>query len=600
MRAVCLLASLAAAALSIAACNRDPIVVARVVTVHVPRDCSTNGRLYGVYYAWGDFQPTVDRPAQEKLFLDPGAGLPDLPGDARALVLDASDVSGGRWLGLTHVAAEGNVDLLLWPSDGECALTTATEAASDRVVGAMDDGRILVSAGKRADDTVPSSFVVDLARGVVAPVALGLLNPRLRSRIDAFGGGAIVSGGVSIDGATTLANAEIFDPRANVFDRTKIVPLSDARAEHGSVRLASGDVLLVGGRNGNGLLKSMERIDAALGQASKDNLQNLEQPRRRPIVLRLGSGEIMVAGGFDAAAVPIGQIEFFSADAKSTRPSTAVIPARPQMDCAATDGGGAVCVIARVGGDPSDFAGVWIVSADRGVSKAAVQINQSDPNSPPALTDVRLLPGAEGKLVLWTGSSFLRWDPWAEAFIADANLVGDGPKLGQPMVAADPGLLVWLGAKGEIVGRRFSVRNDYTADPFPYAVSTQAGLAPDRGPIGSLMKFSIDDGLDLRQDTSVFVADLRFRDFTLDVDLKEGDALRLVLRAPESDFECTLPGSAPASIHVERRGGAVSVRSATTQRDCVAPPASDRVAIGLRGGAQQPLTDRVKNIRISR
>lgn len=602
MRVRSLVVPLVVASLTLAACEREPLVVSRTVTVHVPTSCAMSGESYGVYNAWGDFTPTIDNPAQAQLPLKPGASLSTLPADARALVLDVSDLgSGGRWRGRTNVAATGDVDLLLWPSGDRCSLTNVVDGGTDRLLGVMDDGRVLVTAGKRSDGGAASSFVIDLARGVVSPVGLGLLYPRRLARVDAFNDGVVVTGGVKVDSDELVQYAEVFDGKSNLFARPGI-PLSTPRSEHGSVRLSNGDVLLVGGKAKNEMLSTLERIDAKVGQASPEGLASGLLARINPIVVRLASGDVMIAGGVDGLGNGVGPLEFLSPDARSLRPTTAALPARPRMDCAATEGGGAVCVIVPLPNDTASFLNTWIISADRTVTAARNQLTDQ-----PLLA--RLFPAADGEPVLWTSEQFLRWDPWNEEFkpefeLGDAN-ESDIPLFGQPLVTADPGLLLWLDIAGKVFGRRFSVRTDYTSDlSGAYALGTLDHLAPDRSPLSSLMKFSGQEGLDLPQGDSVFIADLRFRDFTLDVDLTAGSALRLVLRRPDGEPECTLPGIAapdkPATVHVERRGTAVTASWAGIERSCLDVPLGVRVGIGLRGGSSGGQVDRVRNIRISR
>jgi hypothetical protein len=79
VRARLLFAPLAVVLAALGACDREPNVVSRTVTVHIPKSCAAGGRLYGVYYGWGDFTPTAVDPAQSKLFLDPGTALAELP-----------------------------------------------------------------------------------------------------------------------------------------------------------------------------------------------------------------------------------------------------------------------------------------------------------------------------------------------------------------------------------------------------------------------------------------------------------------------------------------------------------------------------------------
>ncbi len=586
--------------LAAAACEKDPNVVTRTVNVHVPKACAPTGRLYGVYYGWGDFQPTAQNPAQSKLFLDPGAPLAEIPQESRALVLDASDIgSGDRYLGATRVAPTGDVDLLLWPSGATCALTGSVGDASERSLAVLDDGRVLVTAGITPTNAVPPSFLVDLARGVITQVPLGLLNGRTKARADVFGNGVVVSGGVSIDDGKPMKSAEVFDGLTGKFDRNAIIQLSLARSEHGSVRMKNGDVLLVGGEGESGVLRQPERLDLSLGQATREGLPQLEA-RRRPIVVRLASGEIMVAGGFDGSNQPSPVVEFLSADASVVK-ATATLPARTRMDCAAA-GGGAVCVIAPedLEQNPEKLVNTWVVSADRTVTPARVQIDPRSTGLP--LGDVRLLSAALGRPVLWTGKTFRRWDPWSEEFVAEVDPLGSsGPNVGQPMITADRGLLFWLEPAGFTVGRRFSVRTDYTSDPLPYALGGLEGLVPDRAPFTSGMTFTSDGGLALPRDATVTVADLRFHDFTLDVDLRAGEALRLLLQSDDGpDTECILPGTGPITVHVTRRGGEVSASAGASRRDCPSVDPDARLGLSLRGGGTGAQANQIRNVRISR
>lgn len=576
-------------------CEKDPQLVSRVVTPHVSSRCPLADHPYGVYYAAGDFQPTPDAPAQAKLFLTAGAVLTGLPPESRALVLDVSDVAGGRWLGLGAVPPEGDVDLLLWPASEPCGLSTDTGAVSGRMAFPMDARHTLVVGGLAKDSSIPEAFVADLATGRVRALPAGLLTPRLRASVTRLGSLAVVAGGVRADDpGNVLATAEVYDPSRGDFDRSTIT-LSTPRADHGAVTLASGETLLVGGLGAGGALSSLERIDPTLRVAATSGLPSLAFARVRPRALRLASGEVLVAGGFDAQGLAVGKLEFLAPDARSLRPSTAVVPMRSRSAVVAMEGGGALVVIAPEAGDPPDFQNTWLVSADRSVTPAA--------RVEGALTDVRLFAGTEGRPVLWTGDRWLRWEPWLEAFTVQGDAVsGPGPAPEDVIASPDPGLLFWIDGDGHVIGWRFSVRHAFVADRLPYLVTGTALLAPDRSPSLAAMTFDVDLGLALPDGASVFVSDARYLDLTLDVDAPEEAVPHVVLRTDAGGVvevggpDCPLPSvSLPASLHVERRGASVTYRVGGTSGACATGiVAGTRVAVGLRGPGQ------ARNLRVLR
>lgn len=578
-----------------AACEKDPEIVSRVVTPHVSSRCPMADEPYGVYYAAGDFQPTADAPAQAKLFLTAGAVLAGIPSDSRALVLDVSDKNGGRWLGLGGVPTEGNVDLLLWPAGVPCGLSTSTGAVTGRMALAMDARHVLVAGGLGKDGSVPDAFVADLATGGVRTLSAGLLTPRVRGTVTLLGDLAVVAGGVRADDlGNVLATAEVYGPAGGDFDRSPIV-LSTPRVDHGAVTLVSGETLLVGGVGAGGVLGSLERIDPSSRAAATSGMPSLKFPRTKPRIVRLASGEVLVAGGFDQQGAPVGKLEFLAPDARGLRPSTAVVPMRARSGVVALDGGGALVVIAPEASDPPDFQNVWLVSADRSVTPASrVQ---------GTLTDARLFPGTEGRPVLWTGDRWLRWDPWIEGFtVLDDAMSDPGPAPDDVVASPDLGLMFWIDGDGNVIGWRFSVRHGFVADRLPYLVGGTALLAPDRSPSLSGMAFDADLGLALPTDASVFVSDARYLDVTVDVDAPAEGLPHVVLRTDAGGVvevggaECPLPVvSLPATLHVERRGAAVTFSAGKKAGTCATGVvAGTRVAVGVRGPG------RARNLRVLR
>ena len=127
---------------------------------------------------------------------------------------------------------------------------------------------VMVAGGTAVTGTaVPHTFVGDLAtgddrsssrsasaRGAARPDDHGL--PATAVRNLAASVDALVAGGADPDSRNApLATAEVYVPKLGAaadvgdFDQTRI-DLSEPRAEHGAVVLASGETLLVGGRGG--------------------------------------------------------------------------------------------------------------------------------------------------------------------------------------------------------------------------------------------------------------------------------------------------------------------------------------------------------------
>jgi hypothetical protein len=588
--------ALASAALAVAAsaCDRSPNVVSRTITLHFSSRCALPEDGYAMYYAYGDFQPTPDAPAQDRRFLSQTGGvLAGLPATARSLVLDVSDARGdGRWLGVGSVPQAGDVDVMLWPASGPCALRTPLGRADGQAFGAVDATHLLVVGGRSADLVLPRSYLVELSRARVSELPAGPVTPRARAAIAPFATGALLSGGVRADDPNALlATAEVWDRARGDFDGQPIA-LSTARADHAAVELASGEVLLVGGIGPSGPLRTIELVSVKERRALSGGLPLLERPRVRPFALRLANGEILVAGGTDGAGGPVPDVEVLAPDARRVV-RRAPLVARRRHAFVALGGGGALAVVAPDAGDPPEFQSTWRISDVGAVTTI----------TPPsaALGDVRLAAGTHGGALLWTGARWLELDPWSESFTSPRlGAPGElGPPDGAAVVSADGALPVWLDAAGGeplVVGRRFSVRHAYSTDAAPYlalpgssAGTTTELLAPDRSPRFSGMRFG-DRGLELPQDASAFVADARFGDFDAHVDI-EG-SVRFVVRGTSGrelvvgGTDCPVSGPSPGTLHVERSGGTVTARlGGGASIPCGLPfPATERASLGVRGG----------------
>ncbi len=83
--------------------------------------------------------------------------------------------------------------------------------------------------------------------------------------------------------------------------------------------------MLVGGSadaGGRTLLKALDVIDPTTMSAEEEGFATLTTPRLDPVVLRLASGEILVAGGKDTNGAPVMTMEWISYEAGTNETPT--------------------------------------------------------------------------------------------------------------------------------------------------------------------------------------------------------------------------------------------------------------------------------------
>lgn len=170
-------------------------------------------------------------------------------------------------------------------------------------VVSLADGRILIAGGYDGRDVRADAEIFDPATGRMTSAG-----PLAAARSGATGtlladGRVLVAGGGRPDREPrrALASAELFDPATGRF--TSAGTMAKERYKHGAVRLANGDVLIVGGsdiRDYGGKLRSVERFDVAAGRFVPAG--NLADPRFKIAdgLLLLPGNRVLVAAG-DAA-----------------------------------------------------------------------------------------------------------------------------------------------------------------------------------------------------------------------------------------------------------------------------------------------------------
>lgn len=587
-----------------AACSRDPRIEERPIVVYSPRSCPVSqDSAFGVMYAAGDFEPADDRPAARSLFLrETGTRFDDFPLSTRSVVVDVSQP--GRdvdWRGIRDaIPTSGPINVLVWPGGESCRLTRNVERRTDATLAVFGE-QVIVAAGTLVDSAQnPRTFVGDLSTGVVERLEVGLNIRRNRPTITPFalpeekGLAALVAGGSEPERGTAINTAEIYVPSAEGngkvgdFVSTRIL-LSEPRALHGAVVLSTGETLLVGGVGPGGPLRSMEIVDPRTQRARIDGVALLEIRRKRPTVLRLASGEILVAGGLDQNDRPVPTLEWFAPDAsRRTKRSVDLVTGRDRAFVALASGGALAVVIPEI--VTSDFKTVWVISAE-GTLDPGVAVD------PASLEAVRLFGGAENAPALWTGKRWLRWQPWFGAFEAIADAPATGPRT-DAIASGDSGLALWLDDQGEagmyVTGYRFATRTKYGAVPKPLLVDGPGQLAPDRlsGIAGSSIRFDREGGLVMGPGASAFLTDVSFADFALDVDVTSAPPSVVLRDEGGRELEiggagCGFTQGAQRHIAVRREGPLVRVRADDgEERRCPTELERDvRVSVGLRGGA---------------
>jgi hypothetical protein len=591
-------------------CHGGGSVTARVVTTHVFPSCPSGGQAldgegYAKFYGSGDFEPAL--PAAGHFLKSVGDVLSEIDPASLALVVDASE-GAGRWLAVSSIPATGNLDVLFLPWMASCAVSPAV-SSSGATIGPIAPATVLIAGGLTGTDASPvaaASQIVDLSTGSIASITPDLVTPRIQATVTAFGDGGLVAGGRDVSGGLVLDTAEVYSPELGGIDQGQRISLSTYRSDHGAAILVTGETLLVGGvgQDGVTVLGSMEVVDPTTRTVRAENVAPLAAARREPVVLRLASGEILVAGGLDASDTPVATVEWFSPDVSmASKRAHDLVAGATARAYVALEGGGALAVFAPPPGpaDPS-YQSVWVIDAD-GSFEAGTPVAGT-------LMQPILFGGAGGAPVLWTGDRWLRWQPWSGSFGAFISLDEVSPNVSGPGSSPDPGAAMWLDpATSALTLMRFDTSGIYSPLPGPLLVTDTADMAPDSlaGPVGPSFDPSL--GLVLPPGRSAFVTDRTYADVSIDVDAPTGEPAVVVLR-DESGSELEIGGAscpapftagAASSIHVERRSSSVSWSLSTGDAGtCSSGTSTDgRIAIGVRAvaGATRSV---VTNLRVAR
>jgi hypothetical protein len=580
--------ALAVGVLVASACHKGPVVTTRAVTAWVPAACAADGGAYAEYYAYGDYEP-AGPPATGHLLSAVGTTLAEIDDQARALVMTATE-SQRAWEGVGSVPATGEVDVLLLPTLSSCALTQGVGARTGSTMAPIGGERVMLVGGTGAQ--VPSTYVARLDTGEVDSLGTNdLQTPRNATTVTAFGEGALVAGGLSA-GNQVLSNAEVYTVASGGFVATTI-PLSGPRMQHGAVVLVSGQTLLVGGLasiDPKSVLGSMEIVDPTLDKSIAEGVGQLQEPRRNPTVLRLASGEILVAGGFDADGTPAKTLEWFEHDGTMSQTKN------PQMFVqgvgsafVALEAGGALAVVPPPM-PTAGFQNVWVIGAS-GAPVAAAPLTGT-------LTTPVLFGGAGGAPVLWTGGGWLQWQPYAGSFGEIAVLDDKLAAVGDATCSPDPGAAMWLDpTNDQLTLLRFDTRNIYSSLPGPLLVTGLVTGAAETSPDEpGAVSWNSGTGLTL-QGAGAYVTDRTYADVDVSVVVDQGpaavalrDVLGVELDVPGGACFPGPPSGGGYTLQVQRRGATVTWGTDGAITGTCNPLANGdaRVSVGVRAGGTMP------------
>jgi len=161
----------------------------------------------------------------------------------------------------------------------------------------LNDGTVFVAGGyKDATTTTHTTAIYTPASGTWVSKAQMVTDRGRHAATVLTSGEVVITGGIS-GTTTTVQNVEVYRPTGVNADTWFAAnsPTSARRASHTSVRMSSGDVMIMGGRDGSTTLSSAFSYHLATNTWTARG--NLSEPRVGHTATTLSSGKILVTGG---------------------------------------------------------------------------------------------------------------------------------------------------------------------------------------------------------------------------------------------------------------------------------------------------------------
>ncbi len=564
-----------------------------------------------------------------------GVPLPFNPSIQALVVNVGAEIGGGFpltfWAAGT-VAPAGDVNVLLWSTQQPCKATQRAVASSGgSSLGLVDAQHLLLVSGSSPP------FLFNLSTGTNLRLDTQLQTPREGATITPFGGGALVTGGQKPLGMVPIGFPEVFTLNSDGSSGSFAVfapgaEFLSSRSLGAAVVLPTGETVLFGGYSLPGMLNtSIETVSPNPNAPAVTTWPNmLRAGRSSPTVIRLTNGQLFVGGGFDTAnrAVPTGEwfdpVSMTYLGTQDFTPPSGPAPdggtgpvAGPYL-YAPLEGGMVLGVIGGVSNNnvlvipPCDASsGPCTPKPVGGVALGPTQ---------PVAADANFFPAAHSAPVLWTGTAWLRWDPWEAQFeqMAAQGVSIPGPS-SYAAATADPGLAVWIGGDSFPYGFRYDTRGPFVNDVALGSSNTAPDgvvLSPDyaawvtTGDAG-------DAELSVGHGVKVFLTDATFETVTIgatmsgwaDIIFRDETGCEYEIGGSPS-FSCpgTVNACPPfaaisgATLTASRVGAQVTVTDASTGQLGKCNPgfaANARVAIGFHGG-NGPLPVQLQNLTVTR
>jgi Kelch motif protein/galactose oxidase-like protein len=229
---------------------------------------------------------------------------------------DAASLPGGGALlagGVDDRVAVDRIEIYQ-PDQGFRALPDWSEALGIGVrATALLDGRVLITGGAVSGEKAREDALL-FEDGTVHDAGALEVGRRYHT-VSVVGSGeftaAFMIGGDGGAGEPTLTEIEVFNPRAapaRAFGGV-IGHLLTARREHTATVLVTGDILVLGGRNEQGLPAQAETFDPITRTVLEAG--RLAHPRTRHTATRLHDGRVLVTGGLGMDGQPLRSVEIF-------------------------------------------------------------------------------------------------------------------------------------------------------------------------------------------------------------------------------------------------------------------------------------------------
>ena len=189
--------------------------------------------------------------------------------------------------GLVLVAGNATADLYDDATGTFAATGAMSESRNGPTASLLPDGTVLVAGG--TEDT--SAEIYDPVAGTFALAKAPMVTARARHTATTLASGLVLlAGGRNLGGATD--SAELYDPVAGTFTATGF--LGESRSSHTATLLANGKVLIAGGGN-TSTTSEAELYDPVAGTFTKTGSMHDTKSGHTATLLR--SGDVLITGG---------------------------------------------------------------------------------------------------------------------------------------------------------------------------------------------------------------------------------------------------------------------------------------------------------------